>query len=50
MDYIDSSVADRFISEANNHVLHKLNHKLENHNLSNSIKGMLEEVKHDEDD
>lgn len=30
MDYTDSNVADRFISEANNHVLHKLNHKLEN--------------------
>ena len=31
MDYIDSNIADnRLISEANNHVLHKLNHKLEN--------------------
>jgi hypothetical protein len=30
MDYIDSNVADRFISEANMHVLHVLNHKLEN--------------------
>lgn len=29
MDYINSNVADRFISEANSHVLHKLNHKLE---------------------
>ena len=33
MDYIDSNVADRFISEANNYVLHKLNHKLEDQYL-----------------